>query len=166
MCIIKPTSRWDLCFQAYTNFLMLYLSRELHVPLTIASFYMSIIFTLNLVGKVLFGFLLDRPDSFRYSLVVLALFVIGCALVPQTSVPTPSNVTIDTLAKSLATRAATPSATHVPHQPLVAFALVYGLGYGGVYTIVQSEVVMLFGGTESFAKLQAFLALLPCADGA
>jgi len=37
--------------------------------------------------------------------------------------------------------------------------MVYGLGYGASFTLVQSRAARLFGRREGFARLQSFLVL-------
>ena len=42
---------------------------------------------------------------------------------------------------------------------LGCFAVVYGLGYGATYTLVQSRAAQLFGTIDDFSRLQGFLVL-------
>ena len=50
----------------------------------------------------------------------------------------------------------TPAHTHLH---LVAFAGVYGLGYGASFTLVQSKAARLFGRRHGFSRLQSFLVV-------
>jgi len=169
--------------QALNNFLTLYLNREAGVPLKVASLFTSIIFALNLTGKVLFGFLLDLRRGYRYALGALCFFVIGLAMLPHTSAHADHARTEPSIlppaAHASAARLANGSSTAladgggdggdggdsgdgggkagVSHTQLLAFALVYGLGYGGVLTIVASKAIALYGGFEGLPKLQGFL---------
>ena len=47
---------------------------------------------------------------------------------------------------------------HVQPQ-LLAFAILFGAGYGASFTLVQSRAAQLFGWHAEFAKLQSALAV-------
>ena len=42
---------------------------------------------------------------------------------------------------------------------LLAFALLYGVGYGATYTLIQSKAARLYGREPDFPRLQSFLVL-------
>ena len=44
----------------------------------------------------------------------------------------------------------------VSHIQLLAFSLVYGLGYGGVFILMQSKPLQLYGGDAGFPHMQGF----------
>ena len=45
------------------------------------------------------------------------------------------------------------------HAQLLVFSLIYGLGYGGGFTLVQASPAKLFGDCKSFAALMSFIVV-------
>ena len=157
---------WSLYVcQSLNSYLPLYLSREAGLSLTVASFYTSIIFALNMAGKVLFGVLLDRPNVPRFALGALALWGIGAAMLPRVDGTGLARVFSGPGANVSSLGGVAATTPMISHAHLVAFAAVYGLGYGGVLTLVMSKPIALYGSTEGFPKLQGFLLTWLAAPG-
>ena len=108
---------------------------------------------------MLFGILYDRPNGHRYAFVALALNTLGAALVPHvTGGVAGSDETAGTETAGGRWGGANGSlgevvgslggvvgggAPRVSQLQLLVFALIYGLGYGGVLTIVSSKVCLM-----------------------
>ena len=118
-------SLW-VCYiiNAVVHLLVLWLCEEARLSLTAAGLYSSLTFATSLVGKVGFGAALDRPDRHRHALASCALLTAGSALMSSP---------VRDASGGLALQA--PST----HPQLVAFAVCFGLGYGGSFTLVQSR---------------------------
>mmetsp|Transcript_7982 Transcript_7982/g.17622 ORF Transcript_7982/g.17622 Transcript_7982/m.17622 type:complete len:176 (+) Transcript_7982:1-528(+) len=91
----------------------------------------------------------------------MCLFALGCALVPRVTsrdplltesgqLPSPNSSSEDGSAYNQLKFS-------VSHSQLLVFSFVYGLGYGGMFTIIQAIPLALFGSNEGFAKLQGFV---------
>ena len=111
---------------------------------------------------MLFGILYDRPNGHRYAFVALALNTLGAALVPHVTGGVAggpgsdeaagaetaggrwggANGSLGEVVGSLG-GVVGGGAPRVSQLQLLAFALIYGLGYGGVLTIVSSKVCLM-----------------------
>ena len=162
---------------ALTHLLVLYLTEDVGMPLPAAGGYSSVVFACSIAGKLAVGPLLDGPNRRSASLCGCATFALGCSLtlrlrhrLPPASVALPAspmNVTGAVMPTAPADDATAglpllagwellPAST--PAQ-LGCFAVVYGLGYGATYTLVQSRAAQLFGTIDDFSRLQGFLVL-------
>ena len=48
----------------------------------------------------------------------------------------------------------------VPRAQLMVFALVYGIGYGAVFTLTMSKPISAYGRIAGFAKMQGFIVMV------
>ena len=134
-------------------------SPEVGLSLTAAGLYSSLVFAASLVGKVVFGFALDRPRRRSYALCGCAMLAVGSGLTLRpswSSAVGSGGGTGGSLAGGLRLAAAG------SHLQLSLFALTFGLGYGGTFTLVLSRAAQLYGGESDFAKLQSCLAAAQC----
>ena len=90
-----------------------------------ATLLYSMIFGFSIAGKILFGVLADRYQKRRVLLVTSALLLVGCLLV------------FDVGGQGL-------SLTRNLYQ-LMIFTVIFGLGYGGSFSMIQLVCVESFG---------------------
>jgi MFS family permease len=88
-----------------------------------------------LLGKFLFGFLADRQDPRRVFLLNLAVMAVGAVLLALTDAP----------------------------WVLPALA-VFGLGWGGLYTMLQLLTVQSFG-LRALGRILGLMAVFDCVGG-
>ena len=119
-------------------------SEEVGLSLSVAGLYSSLIFALSLVGKVIWGFALDRPRGRLYAPLGCILIAVGGALTLRLV------WTADGTLEIAAARS---------HAQLSLFAVTFGLGYGGAFTLVQSRAAQLYGSCADFPLLQSCLAV-------
>lgn len=90
-----------------------------------ATLLFATIFWCSLAGKFLFGALSDYIPKRRVMLITSVLLLIGCLLV---FTPGPESITLAS-----------------EHNQLIIFAVVFGLGFGGSFTMIQLTCVECFG---------------------
>ncbi|MEM7353811.1 MAG: MFS transporter [Acidobacteriota bacterium] len=114
---LKTTTFWALAFAAMTTFfsilgfqanLFLHLSVDMELPPERAAFGLTLLFGLALVGKFLFGFLADHVHKKRVFLANIAVMLAGAILLATMS-----------------------------SQLLWVAIVLFGLGWGGLYTLIQ-----------------------------
>lgn len=115
------------------NSATLFLHSQAGVSLGHASLYTGLIFAMNMTGKLIIGPLYDGPRGGAFALGACALLLLGSAILWHLSLR--------------------PSAG----AEALAFAIVFGLGYGGTYALVQSKAAIHFGHRRGFKALQGFL---------
>lgn len=136
--IINGVQHWIVAFLT---------SDEVGVSLTAAGLYTSLTFASSLVGKLIWGVLLDRAGWQR-----CVAAVVGCLILAVGS-----GLTLRPSADAASGRwTLGPVASQAQ---LVAFALVFGAGWGAAFTLVQSRAAQLYGQRADFAKLQSALAV-------
>ncbi len=140
---LRTPTFWALAFAAMTTFyailgaqahLFLHLTDQGFDPGTAAK-GVSLLFLLALVGKVTFGFLADQLDRKRVFLGNLLVMLVGVVLL----------------------------ATMVPSLIWPAIAL-FGLGWGGLYTLLQLLTVESFG-LKAFGKILGTITVLDALGG-
>jgi MFS family permease len=117
---------------AVQNQLVIYLKRDLGLSQELAAFYLSLIFMFSIGGKFGFGYLSDRFTKRSIMILTTALLFVGSLLLLK---PDPS---AGNLPLSLVTGRA----------QLIAFAVLFGLGYGGTFSMIQLMVPECFGPRE------------------
>jgi hypothetical protein len=134
-------------------------SPEVGLSLTAAGLYSSLVFAASLVGKVVFGFALDRPRRRSYALCGCAMLAVGSGLTLR---PSWSSAVGSGGGAGGGLAGGLRLATAGSHLQLSLFALTFGLGYGGTFTLVLPRAAQLYGGESDFAKLQSCLAAAQC----
>lgn len=115
------------------NSVTLFLVDEAGMPLGRASLYTSLIFLSNTSAKLCSGPVYDGHYGRYGAAAACVLLLCGAALL-----------------------------LHLASRPssggeALGFALVFGLGYGGCYALVQSKAALHFGHRRGFKALQGFL---------
>jgi sugar phosphate permease len=121
---LRTFTFWALAFIAMTTFysilgaqahLFLYL-RDMELSLQLAGTGVSALFGLALVGKFLFGFLADRLNQKRVFLGNMSVMLVGAILLATTRI-----------------------------ELFWVSVVLFGLGWGGLYTLLQLLTVNCFG---------------------
>lgn len=121
---LSSTCLW-YSFNAMNNQATIFFEQEAGLAPQDATFLYSIIFWCALAGKFAFGALSDVFPKQRVMLLTSVLLFIGCCLVFE----------LGEKGLSLSTS----------QGQLTVFAVVFGLGYGGVFTMIQLVCVEVFG---------------------
>lgn len=140
---LRTVTFWGLAFAAMTTFyailaaqahLFLHL-RRLGFDATGAARGVSVLFLMALIGKFVFGFLADQLDQKRVFLANLTVMLVGA-------------VCLASLSEAL----------------LWPAILLFGLGWGGLYTLLQLLVVESFG-LEDSGKILGTVTLFDAIGG-
>uniref|UniRef100_A0A7S0IIC3 Major facilitator superfamily (MFS) profile domain-containing protein n=2 Tax=Calcidiscus leptoporus TaxID=127549 RepID=A0A7S0IIC3_9EUKA len=126
------------------HLLNVFLEREVGLPLRESGAYTSVIFTGSVVGKLLFGVAFDTQRRSLWGLIACALLGLGAALVLTPHLDAHSRLSLRPTTSRL---------------QLGAFAVVYGVGYGACYCLIQVIAPWRYGGADGFVLLQSFLAV-------
>jgi len=130
---------------ALINTLTLYLTKDVKMDLELSAFYSSIVFQVSIVGKLLIGAAMDSKFQGLAGILSCLTMFLG-TLLP--------------LDFSTGGRELTRS-----HQQLLAFAVVYGLGFGGCYSLLSAKPAKMLGRMADFGKLQGFFMLFQVIGG-
>lgn len=117
---------------AVQNQLVIYLKRDLGLSQELAAFCLSLIFMFSIAGKFGFGSLSDRFTKRSVMLFTTTLLFLGSLMLLQ----------IDLSGEGLPFRLVT------SRVQLYTFAVVFGLGYGGTFSMIQLMVAECFGPRE------------------
>jgi MFS family permease len=98
----------------------------------------SSIFVFAIIGKLLFGLLSDRLDKILMMIIVVATLIVGLVLL---RISGPDNRII-----------------------LYGYAAVFGLGFGGTFTMIQLVIAEFFEG-RSFGRILGILTAVDVASG-
>jgi sugar phosphate permease len=115
-----------------------FMSDELGLPRDTYSLIFSAIFWFAIVGKLFFGYLSDRRDKILMMFFVVVLLIVGLALLRLSSA--------DNM------------------MCLYGYAAVFGLGFGGTFTMIQLVIAEFFEG-HSFARILGVLTSVDVACG-
>jgi sugar phosphate permease len=115
-----------------------FMSDELGLSRNVYSLIFSAIFWFAITGKLLFGYLSDRCDKILLMFFVVILLIIGLVFLRLSS------------AGNLLS--------------LYAYAAVFGLGFGGTFTMIQLVIAEFFEG-RSFARILGILTSVDVACG-
>ena len=115
-----------------------FMSDELGLPRDTYSLIFSAIFWFAIIGKLFFGYLSDRCNKILMLFFVVVLLVIGLAILRLSSG--------DNL------------------MSLYGYAAVFGLGFGGTFTMIQMVIAEFFEG-HSFARILGILTSVDVACG-
>ncbi|MBX7219288.1 MAG: MFS transporter [Blastocatellia bacterium] len=113
---------------AMQSFFKLYLERDLKMTNEQAAFLLSLIFFFSVGGKFGFGFLADKKPKRTVMILTTALLAAGSLFLLTFS------------ASGITTASALPQ--------LVSFTVVFGLGFGGTFSMIQLMVQECFGPRE------------------
>ena len=116
------------------NQVTLFIADEAHVTLGVASTYTSLIFLCNMLSKLASGPIYDGAHGRVFAVAACGTLTVGCLLLLHLSW-TPS-VSGETL----------------------TFAILFGIGYGGGYSLIQSRAALHFGHRRGFKTVQGFLS--------
>jgi MFS family permease len=111
---------------------VIYLKRDLGLSQQLASFYFSVVFMFSLGGKFGFGYLSDRFTKRRVMITTTALLFVASLLLLK---PGAGGVRF----------AFSPVSNE---RQLAAFAVLFGLGYGGAFTMIKVLAAECFGSKE------------------
>jgi nitrate/nitrite transporter NarK len=117
----------------------IYFEQEAGLSPVRATLLYSLIFWLSFVGKFLFGAISDRMPKRRVMLITSITLLIGCLLLFE---PGDGGLTLT---------------ADLPK--LTIFAIVFGLGFGGSFTMIQLVAVETFG-QKSLGKILGFITLI------
>lgn len=117
---------------AVQNQLVIYLKRDLGLSQELAAFYLSLIFMFSIAGKFGFGYLSDRFTKRSVMIFTTMLLFVGSLL----------------LLKLDAGGGRLPVSLVTSRSQLTAFAVLFGLGYGGTFSMIQLMVAECFGPRE------------------
>lgn len=129
---------------ALINTLTLYL-KDVHMDLELSALYTSVVFQVSIAGKLLMGAAMDSKFQGLAGLISCLMLLLGTVL---------------PLDFSKGGRQLTQS-----HGQLLAFAIIYGLGFGGSYSLLSAKPAKLLGRMADFGKLQGFLMLFQVIGG-
>ncbi len=132
-------------FQAINSQVSIFLELEGGLSPQRATALYSTIFGFSVAGKFLFGALSDRVAKRRVIVMTSVLLLVGCLLVFDISGGTLA------LTKNI--------------YQLTAFTMVFGLGYGGSFTMIQLVAVEAFG-QRSLGKILGIIIGIDSAGGA
>jgi sugar phosphate permease len=115
-----------------------FMSNELGLSRDDYSLIFSAIFWFAIAGKLFFGYLSDRWDKILLMFLVVVLLIIGLVFLRLSS------------------------ANHM--MSLYGYAAVFGLGFGGTFTMIQLVIAQFFEG-HSFARILGILTSVDVACG-
>lgn len=113
---------------AVQNQLVIYLKKDVGLSQEAASFYLSLIFMFSIAGKFGFGALSDKMTKRSVMILTTILLFIGSLLLLEVASGGVSLVT--------------------SRPQLIAFAVLFGAGYGGTFSMIQLMVPECFGPRE------------------
>ncbi len=117
---------------AVQNQLVIYLKRDLGLSQELAAFYLSLIFMFSIAGKFGFGYLSDQFTKRSIMILTTALLFVGSLL----------------LLKFDPDAGGFPLGLVTGRAQLITFAVLFGLGYGGTFSMIQLMVPECFGPRE------------------
>jgi MFS transporter, OFA family, oxalate/formate antiporter len=127
-----------LCINGVIQHQAIFLNTELGLGMNVLPVIISVFFWSSIAGRLLIGYLGDRVDK---TLIML------CAVVSL-------------IAGLLILRFA--SAEHM--ASLYAYAVVYGIGFSGTFTMIQLVIAEFFAG-QSYGKILGILTMVDVAGG-
>ncbi|CAK9051121.1 Monocarboxylate transporter 13 (MCT 13) (Solute carrier family 16 member 13) [Durusdinium trenchii] len=145
---------WHLAFMslyqlyiiiALINTLTLCLKMDVHMDLQVSAMYSSIVFVTSIAGKLFMGAAMDSKFQGIAGMLSCFLLFLGTLL------PLDFSQAGGSLTRS--------------HTQLLAFAMVYGMGFGGTYSLLSAKPAKLLGRMADFGKLQGFLMLFQVIGG-
>ncbi|CAE7210092.1 ybfB [Symbiodinium sp. CCMP2592] len=129
---------------ALINSLVLYLQKDVGMGVQVCGLYTSIVFQASSAGKLIAGAAMDSRQILTGAVSCL-LLVLG-TLLPLDFASGGVEVTSN-------------------HSQLLAFTIIYGLGFGASYSVLLAKPAKMFGKMAEFSKLQAFLMLFQVLGG-
>jgi len=138
-CLALGSAALWYSIQAMNSQVTIYFEQEGGLTPARATLLYSVIFWCSFAGKFLFGALSDRIAKRRVMLVTSLILLAGCLLLFERG-PDGPQLTAD-----------------IPR--LVSFAVVFGLGFGGSFTMIQLVAVETFG-QRSLGKILGCITLV------
>eukprot|EP00439_Symbiodinium_sp_Y106_P060265 s1401_g8.t2 len=123
---------------ALLNTLVLYLKTDVGMSVELCGLYSSVVFQASIAAKLLAGAAMDSRQALT-GMVSCFVLLMGTLLL---------------LDFAKGGRALTTN-----HNQLMAFAVIYGLGFGGSYSVLSAKPAKMFGKMDDFSKLQGFFML-------
>lgn len=112
--------------------LVIYLNQDLGFSLELAAFYLSLTWMFSIAGKFGFAYLSDRFRKQNIMVITTALLFLGSMLLLRVDV-SGGNLSIGLVQSRSA---------------LIIFCVLFGLGFGGTFSMIQLLVVECFGAKE------------------
>ena len=138
-CLAVGSAALWYSIQAMNSQITIYFEQEAGLAPMRATLLYSLIFWLSFAGKFLFGALSDRMPKRRVMLITSITLLAGCLLLFE---PGADGVQLT---------------ADLPR--LAVFAVVFGLGFGGSFTMIQLVAVESFG-QRSLGKILGFITLI------
>ena len=127
-----------LCINGVIQHQGIFINTELGLSMNVLPVVISVFFWSSIVGRLLIGYLGDRIDK--------TLIMLGAV--------------VNLIAGLLILRVA--SAEHI--ASLYAYAVVYGIGFSGTFTMIQLVIAEFFAG-QSYGKILGILTMVDVAGG-
>jgi len=145
---MRTTTLWALAFGSFclwfsissvNSQITIFLEQEAGLPIRQATLLYSLVLGFSVLGKFLFGWLADHRPPQQVMIIASLVLLAGCLLL------------FELPAGGIALT------TSVPQ--LALFTLVYGLGFGGAFTMIQLVCVASFGQRE-LGKILGFVIFI------
>jgi MFS transporter, OFA family, oxalate/formate antiporter len=127
-----------LCINGVIQHQAIFINTELGLSMNVLPVVISVFFWSSIVGRLLIGYLSDRIDK--------TLIMLGAV--------------VNLIAGLLILRVA--SAEHM--ASLYAYAVVYGIGFSGTFTMIQLVIAEFFAG-QSYGKILGVLTMVDVLGG-
>ena len=124
---------------AVNSQITIFLEQEAGLAIRQATLLYSLVLGFSVLGKFLFGWLADHHPKQRVMIIASLVMLLGCLLLFE--------LPVDGIALT----------SSVPQ--LVLFTLIYGLGFGGAFTMIQLVCVASFGQRE-LGKILGFVIFI------
>ncbi|CAJ1330840.1 unnamed protein product [Effrenium voratum] len=130
---------------ALINSLVMYLKTDVGMALELCGLYSSAVFQASIAGKLVMGTLMDGRFQSVAGLVGCLVLLLGTLL--------PLDI------------ASGGQALTSNRVQLLAFAIIYGFGFGACYSMICAKPAKMFGRLSDFSKLQGFFMLFQVIGG-
>jgi len=138
-CLALGSACLWYAIQSMNSQVTIFLEQEAGLSPARATLLFAVIFWFSFMGKFLFGLLSDRLAKRRVMLFTSLTLLAGCLLLFE---PANSGIALT---------------SSMPR--LIAFTVVFGLGFGGSFTMIQLVTVETFG-QKSLGKILGFVTLI------
>ena len=145
-CLALGSACLWFCITGVTSQSTIFFEQEAGMTPEQATVMFAVIFWLSVAGKFAFGAVADRVASRRVMATAAALLFAGCLLLFRPGGPEGVQLTTSTLG-------------------LVLFSVVFGLGFGGSFTLIQLTCVETFGH-KSLGKILGIINMVDPIGGA
>lgn len=136
--LLFVTATLWFCITSVINHQALYFTKDLQLNAIKVASVMSVFFVSSFLGKALFGYLSDKYSKKNIMLLAVINLLIGSVILKLI----PSN----------------------PEIYVNIFALVYGVGFSGAFTMIQVVIADFYGGT-SYGKILGVFTMIDTLAG-